>query len=155
MATLNQNGVNAGAQQRDRVMAHVYGNRSSKTSKVLLPTSGPGSAIADLVNFCRLPRGARILDFFERHDGANSAATTAKFGLAAITGGSTTFVDDDYFLLAGVDLNAAGINRWNNTAVYSVVLDDDYLVQATLAGATVAVAMNVEVTVDYEFVGSL
>lgn len=154
MATLNGPGVNpASAQQRDTVHAHVYGNVAYKSRKITLPASGAGSAVADLINFFVLPLGAKIIDFFESHNGANGAATTANFGLAAITGGPTTFVDADYFL-AAADLNAAGRNRWGNTAVYSVTLDGPYVVQAVLAAAAVTVAMDVEVTVLYEFVGN-
>jgi hypothetical protein len=154
MANLNADGVSAGPQQRDRVMAHVYGNVANKTKKVRLPITGAGSAVADTVTFMRLPIGARIIDFYERHDGAQNAATTGKIGLAAVTGGKTTYVDDDYFLLNTLDLNAAGFNRWNNLTVYSVTLDDDYLVVLTLAAQAIAVAMDVEVSVTYEFTGS-
>lgn len=135
------------------MMAHVYGNLSHKYVEYTMLI---GAAAADTIDFLRLPRDVRIVDFYETHDGANTAATTAKFGLAAVTGGPTTYVDDDYFLLAGVDLNAAGINRKNNTAVYPVVLDGEYYVRATLAGTAAAGAnMKIGVFVAYEFVGSL
>lgn len=135
------------------MMAHVYGNLSQKYAEYTLLI---GAAVADTVDFIRLPRDVRVLDFWETHDGANTAATTAKIGLAQVTGGPTTYVDDDYFLLAGADWNAAGLNRKNNTAVYPVVLDGEYYVRATLAGANVAGAnMKVGVYVSYEYVGNL
>jgi hypothetical protein len=148
MPTLNAPGLD-----KDPSMAHVYGNVAAKRKRVTVPI---GQAVGDLINFMRLPARSRILDFIETHDGANTAATTATFGLAAVPGGPTTFVDADYFLLAATDLNAAGRNRWNNLSVYSVLLDGDYYVQAVLAGAnTAGAAMDIEVTVLYEFVGNL
>lgn len=147
MATLNAANVD-----KDPNMAHVYGNLAYKYVEYTLLI---GAAIADLVNFIRLPANVRIVDFYETHDGANTAATTANFGLAAVAGGPTTYVDNDYFL-AAADLNAAGRNRWGNTAVYPIVTDGEYYVQAVLAGANVAGAnMKVGVYVAYEFRGNL
>lgn len=133
------------------MMAHVYGNLSVKYVEY---TIAIGAVIADTIDFIRIPKDVRILDFYETHDGANSAATTANFGLAAVTGGPTTYVDADYFL-AAADLNAAGRNRWGNTAVYPIVTDGEYYLRAVLAGANTATAvMKVGVKLEYEYVGS-
>lgn len=134
------------------MMAHVYGNLSVKYAAYSVAV---GAAVADTIDFIRVPANIRILDFYETHDGQNTAATTANFGLAAVTGGPTTYVDADYFL-AAADLNAAGRNRWGNTAVYPIVTDGEYYVRAVLAGAnTTGAAMVVGVKLEYEFVGNL
>lgn len=147
MATFNVPGVD-----KNKVMAHTYGNRATAYAKLTLPI---GAAAADTCDFIRLPKNVRILDFLEMHDGANSAATTANFGLKGVTGQSVVLDDADYFL-AAADLNAAGRNRWGNTAVYPVVLDGEYYVRAVLAGVTTATAaMDIVVIVDYEFIGNL
>lgn len=133
------------------MMAHVYGNLSHKYVEYIIAI---GAVVADTIDFIRVPKDIRIIDFYETHDGANSAATTANFGLAAVTGGPTTYVDADYFL-AAADLNAAGRNRWGNTAVYPIVTDGEYYVRAVLAGANTATAtMKVGVCLYYEYVGS-
>lgn len=135
-----------------RVMAHVYGNLCAERFTASLPVGG---AAAQTIDFARLPKGIEIVDFYETHDGANTAATTANFGLAAVPGGLTTLVDEDYFL-AATDLNAAGRNRWGNTAVYPVILDDDYFLRAVLAGVTSAgAAMRIDVVLTYKFIGNL
>lgn len=132
-------------------MAHSFGNLSFKRARLTLAV---GAAVADVARFMRLPKGARIIDFVETHDGVNTAATTANFGLKAVDG--TGALDDVDYFLAAADLNAAGRNRWGQTNIYSVLLDEDYYVQAVLAGANVAgSAMDVEVTVFYEFTGNL
>jgi hypothetical protein len=134
------------------MMAHVYGNSSHKYVEYTLLI---GAVATDTIDFIRVPANVRIVDFYETHDGQNSAATTANFGLAAVTGGPTTYVDADYFL-ASADLNAAGRNRWGNTAVYPIVTDGEYYVRAVLAGSTVATAnMVIGVYLAYEFVGNL
>lgn len=133
------------------IMAHVYGNLAHSKRKYSLLA---GAAIADTIDFIRIPANVEIVDFFETHDGAITSATTANFGLAAVTGGPTTYVDADYFL-AAADLNAAGRNRWGNTAVYSIITDGDYYLRAVLAGATVAGTMSIEVNLFYRFIGNL
>lgn len=133
------------------MMAHVYGNTSHKYVEYTMLI---GAAVADTIDFIRVPAYIRIVDFYETHDGANTAATTANFGLAAVTGGPTTYVDADYFL-AAADLNAAGRNRWGNTAVYPIVTDGEYYVRAVLAGANAAGAnMKIGVYLKYEYVGN-
>lgn len=133
-------------------MAHTFGNANVEEFEVLLPT---GAAAAQTIDFARLPANIRILDFYEIHDGGNSAATTADFGLAAVPGGPTTFVDQDYFL-AAADLNAAGRNRWGNTAVYPVALDGDYFLRAVLGGVTTATAaMKIVCVLTYKVLGNL
>lgn len=145
--------TNHPALDKKRNMQHAYGNCAYAHGRVTVPI---GAAAADLVNFIRLNAGMKLIDSFASWDGGNSAATTMKLGLAAVPGGKTTFVDDDYFILAATDINAAGRVRQNNLAVYSIILDDDYYVQATLAGVTTAtLAMDIEVFVFYEFIGSL
>ena len=134
------------------MMAHVYGNLSVKYAEYSIAI---GAAVADTIDFIRIPANVRILDFYETHNGGNTAATTANFGLAAVTGGPTTQVDADYFL-AAADLNAAGRNRWGNTAVYPIVTDGEYYLRAVLAAAdTTGAAMVVGVKLEYEFVGNL
>lgn len=146
--------VNHVALEKSPAMQHAYGNLAYKSAKVTMPI---GSAAADLINFMRLRKGMKLIDGFAKWDGGNSAATTMKLGLAAVAGGLTSQVDDDYFILAATDLNAAnGRQAFNNPAVYQITLDSDYYVQATLAGTTSAtLAMDIEVTVFYEFVGNL
>jgi hypothetical protein len=146
MATLNVPNVN-----KTPMMAAVYGNASFKYVEYTLLV---GAAIADVINFIRLPRDIRIVDFYETHDGAITSATTANFGLAAVPGGTTTLVNATYFL-AAADLNAAGRNRWGNLASYPVLTDGEYYIQAVLAGATVAGSnMKIGVYVQYEYVGN-
>lgn len=133
-------------------MAHAFGNLCVAQARVTLPI---GAAAAETIDFLRLKKNMRIIDFVESHDGSNSAATTANFGLAAVSGGLTTYVDADYFL-AAADLNAAGRNRWGNTAVYPITLDDDYYLRAVLAGTTSAgAAMDIDVTVYYVYIGNI
>ena len=147
MATLSVSGVD-----KTPMMAHVYGNKSVKRASY---TIAIGAAVADVINFIRIPANVEILDLYETHDGANTAATTANFGLAAVTGGPTTYVDADYFL-AAADLNAAGRNRWGNTAVYPIITDGEYYLQAVLAAAaTTGAVMRVDVVLDYQFIGNL
>lgn len=146
MASLSVTGVD-----KAPMMAHVYGNCAVKRASYTLLI---GAAIADTVDFIRIPADVEILDFYETHDGANTAATTANFGLAAVSGGPTTYVDADYFL-AAADLNAAGRNRWGNTAVYPIVTDGEYYLRAVLAGANVAGAnMRVDVVLTYQYRGN-
>ncbi len=146
MATLKVTNVD-----KTPMMAAVYGNASFKYAEYNLLI---GAAIADVINFVRLPRDIRIVDFYETHDGANTAATTANFGLAAVSGGPTTYVNATYFL-AAADLNAGGRNRWGNVASYPVILDGEYYIQAVLAGANAAGAnMKIGVMVVYEYIGN-
>lgn len=154
MTTYNAPGLVSGIQNRDRVMAHVYGNLAVKRAKVSIPV---GAVATDIVNFFVLPADCEIIDFFAVNDGANSAATTMNIGLKYATPAapSTDQSDADYFL-AAYDINAAGRTRWGNTAVYSLTTNAEYFVQGVLAGATVATAAAVvEVTVMYVFNGNL
>lgn len=154
MTTYNAPGLIPGRQNRDRVMAHVYGNLSAKRAKVSIPV---GAVATDIVNFFVLPADCEIIDFFATNDGANSAATTMNIGLkyAAAAAPTTDQSDADYFL-AAYDLNAAGRTRWGNTAVYSLTTNDDYIVQGVVAGVTVATAAAVvEITVFYIYRGNL
>lgn len=135
-----------------RVMEHVYGNACIELFEAVLPI---GAAAAETIDFARLPKNIQILDFYERHPAGNSAATTANFGLASVPGGSTTLADEDYFLAAAA-LNAAGRNRWGNTAVGPVILDDDYFLRAVLAGTTSAgAAIKISCVLTYKFIGNL
>jgi hypothetical protein len=143
---------NALALSKRPTMQSAYGNLCVAYDKVSMPI---GTAAGDTADVLRLPKNARILDFYESHDGGNSAATTANIGLAAVPGGPTTYVDADYFL-AAADLNAAGRNRWGNTAVAPILLDGDYFVRIVIAGTTSATAaMDIHVVVLYEFLGNL
>lgn len=145
-------GLLLGRQNRSAPMAGVYGNVAYATAKVSIPV---GAVATELVNFLVLPRDIRLIDFRAHTDGANSAATTMNLGLKNVTGGATTFNDADYFI-AALDINAAGRTGWTNLAVYQVTLDDEYILQGVIAGATVATAAAVvEVTVWYEFKGNL
>lgn len=147
MATLNVPNVD-----KTPMMAHVYGNMAVKHVSYAVQI---GAAVADVINFLRIPANVKILDFYETHDGGNTAATTANFGLAAVTGGPTTYVSATYFLSAA-DLNAAGRNRWGNTAVYPITTDGEYYLQAVLAGANTATAiMKVDIVLSYQFIGNL
>lgn len=133
------------------MMAHVYGNLAYALAKYTMPI---GQAATDLIDFLRIPANCQIVDFYERHDGSNTAATTGSFGLAAVTGGPTTYVSSTYFTSA-TDLNAAGFNRWANSAVYSITTDGEYYVQCVIAGTTSAgAAMDIEVCLMYEYVGN-
>jgi hypothetical protein len=136
---------------KETMMAHVYGQTAHKYVEYTLLI---GAAVADTIDFIRIPANVRIVDFYETHDGANTAATTANFGLAAVAGGPTAQVDADYFL-AAADLNAAGRNRWGNTAVYPILTGGEYYVRAVLAGANAAGAnMVIGVYLQYEFIGN-
>jgi hypothetical protein len=135
---------------KDASMAHVYGNVAYKRKRFTLAAA---SAVADVVNILRLPARTHIIDFFEHHSQTAGAATTANFGLKAVDGAGT--LDDADYFLAAANLNAAGRNRWGNTGVLGVTLDEDYYVQAVLAGANTVTAMVIEVTVLYEFIGNL
>lgn len=147
MATFHSTGY-----EKRPMMKSQYGNLAVAYARVTMPI---GSAAADFADFMIIPKDCRLLDFYETHDGGNSAATTGNFGLAAVTGGKTTYVDADYFL-AAADLNAAGRNRWGNTAVYPIVTDDKYLLRLVLAGTTSAgAAMPIDVVLTYEFLGNL
>lgn len=144
--------INALTLNKKPFMQAAYGNLSVAYAKVTLPI---GAAIADTCDIMRIPKNVLILDFYESHDGGNSAATTANFGLAQVPGGPTTYVDADYFL-AAADLNAAGRNRWGNLAVGPIVTDGEYFLRAVLAGAnTATAAMDVHVVLHYEFLGNL
>lgn len=137
---------------KQKMMAHVYGNLSCKYVSYSMAT---GVTSSETIDFIRIPANVRILDFYETHDGQNTAATTADFGLAAVTGGPTTYADADYFL-AAADLNAAGRNRWGNTAVYPIVTDGEYYLRADIGGTTSAgAAMVIGVYLAYEYVGNL
>lgn len=130
----------------------AFGNVACAYAKVTLPV---GSAVADTCDFLRIPKDVQILDFVEMHDGVNTAATTANFGLAAVPGGPTSQVDADYFLVAA-DLNAAGRNRWGNTSVAPIITDGEYFLRAVLAGAnTATAAMDVHVLLYYIYLGNL
>lgn len=147
MATFHASGYD-----KKPTMQSQYGNLSVAYARVTMPI---GSAAADYADFMIIPKNARLLDFYETHDGGNSAATTGNFGLAAVPGGPTTQVDADYFL-AAADLNAAGRNRWGNTAVYPIITDGKYYLRLVLAGVTSATAaMPIDVVLTYEFLGNL
>lgn len=142
----------ASAVDKKPLIRAAYGNVACAYAKVTMPV---GTAAADISNVLRLPKDIRIIDFYESHNGDNSAATTANFGLAAVAGGPTTFVDADYFL-AAADLNAAGRNRWGNVTVGPVQLDGDYYLQIVIAGTTSAtLPMDIHVHVLYEYLGNL
>lgn len=144
--------INALTLGKKHFMAASYGNVAAHYAKISVPV---GAAIADTLDFMRIPKNVLILDFVEMHDGGNSAATTANFGLAAVPGGKTTQADADFFL-AAADLNAAGRNRWGNAAVAPLITDDEYFLRAVLAGAdTATAAMDIHVILYYEFLGNL
>jgi hypothetical protein len=147
MATFHTSGYD-----KKPTMQSAYGNLSVAYARATMPI---GAAAADYADFMVIPKNARILDFYETHDGGNTAATTGNFGLAQFPGGPTTYVDADYFL-AAADLNAAGRNRWGNVAVYPIVTDGKYLLRLVLAGTTSAgAAMPIDVVLLYEFMGNL
>lgn len=133
-----------------RPMANAYGNVSQHTVSMDV-----AAAVAqnDVLQLMRLPKGAKLIDAIVV-SGAAGASVTLALGLGDVQGGATTKVDADA-LITATSIAAAAMLRRNNAAVKgdALKLDDDYYLEATLAGANPG-AFNLEVTVIYEFLGT-
>jgi len=105
-------------------------------------------AIGDVLRLGVLPAGMTLLDYINKISTAFTASSTAKIGFAYCDGVDVTAVpqDDDYFC-AATTLATAAVLRQTNTAVAPVTLPKDAYLIATIAGAQLAAAGNLDITV--------
>lgn len=125
-----------------------HGNLSHKTGSV---TVAAAAVIGNTIDFMILPVGAFIVDAFLNVLSATNTNLTLALGLAQIPGKASTLVDPDALIVATAAATATLIRR-NKTgiAASALLLNDDYLVQAVIAGANNANAAVIECTVIYE-----
>ncbi len=135
---------------RQRPMANAFGNLSQKT---VLMSVDAAVAQDDVLQLIRLPKGSKVIDAIVS-SGAAGGGVTCALGLGAISGGSTAKEDADA-LISAASIATATVLRRDNAAVRGTALelDDDYYVEAVLAGGNPA-AFEIEVTVVYEFLGT-
>jgi hypothetical protein len=129
-----------------------HGNVSHKTGVVTIPAA---ALIGETLDFMILPRGAQILDCILNLLDTTNGSLTLALGIAQIPGKASTQVDPDALIVATAAATAVLIRRNKTTiAKTALLLDDDYLIQAIIAGANNAAEAVCEVTVFYENVGT-
>lgn len=143
--------IDAKGLKKALVPAGTYGNVQKAVGTVTLPA---GAAVGDIGRAVVLPRGAMVLDtklHILSAAGGGATAITGNLGLVAVDGGKTDQVDADYFN-AGLNLNATGLHR-AGTNLAPVVLEGDYAVGLTTAGAALVTAVEIAVVVEYIYQG--
>jgi hypothetical protein len=104
--------------------------------------------IGDVLRLGILPKGLKLLDYLNRISTAFTASSTGKVGFQYVDGVDSGAVpqDDDYFC-AATTLATAAVLRQTNTAVAPVTLPKDAYLIMTIAGANLAAAGNLDITI--------
>ena len=136
MANIDHNGL-----KRDIAHAGSWGNKSSEHRKI---NSDPD--IADVLRFMVLPQGTKILDSHLVH-AAMGAGVTCSVGIEPVSGATPT---PDAIFAAGQDVAAAGDKRMTKAPF---VLTEDCYITLTTAGANADGLDDIDLNVDYEFLG--
>jgi hypothetical protein len=158
MADVKQNKIDTAA----KFGGVPYGNLSQFTYRMATNSSGvivasdQSSAVVqtDVVLLGRLPAGMTLQDAIALVSDVFTASATAKIGFQYVDGVDVAAVpeDDDFFFAAGLDLNALAKTRMSVTNAAIVLPKDAYLI-LTVAGADLAAAGILDVTVIGELMG--
>lgn len=135
MAKIDHNGL-----KRNTTHQGTWGNKASEHRKI---NSDPN--IGDVLRFMVLPKGSKILDFHMVH-AAMGLGVTGSVGIEPVSGAAATASA----LSAAVDIAAVGDKRMTKAPI---TLTEDCYITVTTAGAAADGRDDIDLTVDYEFLG--